>query len=179
MKFFALLVVALLAATVSASGTRPPHVHNAITGGGAYYHFWAGVEGLMHALEEVIPEPWYHFIHEIYQYMQTVYEMIPNDLTNAFNNVWNTWPSYKQFFTPEFVNAAEELFHTMWSTFFPHEFYTVLENIYERFPKVTDLLPKEFLATLSKYLEHVPLIREPMKQWMLVMEQLMPHTHHH
>uniref|UniRef100_A0A1A9WD78 Uncharacterized protein n=1 Tax=Glossina brevipalpis TaxID=37001 RepID=A0A1A9WD78_9MUSC len=177
MKFFTLLVVALLALNVSA--TRYHHEHAEISTETAYGHFWAGVEGLMHALEEVIPEPLYHFIHQIYEYMQTVYEMIPHELTTAFNNVCKTWPSYKQFFTPEFVNAADEFFHTMMSVFFPHEFYNFVENIYNHLPKITDLLSKEFLTTLSKHLEHIPVVRESMKQWMLVVEQLMSDAHTH
>uniref|UniRef100_A0A1B0AVY1 Uncharacterized protein n=1 Tax=Glossina palpalis gambiensis TaxID=67801 RepID=A0A1B0AVY1_9MUSC len=172
MKFFAFFAVAILALSVSANSLELREEHNKIY--------------LEHNIKEYINdfavffERFYEYVNEFFLqffkgFFETFSQVFPTELSEAVMEIFRKWPAFDKVFTKEFFHAIGEFFHTVFTYFMPHQFFTVIENTLKSLPTFTEFLPKEFFPTIGNFLEHVPYCREFLQQWYMIMQQLTAH----
>uniref|UniRef100_A0A2C9MDE5 Milk gland protein 2 n=1 Tax=Glossina austeni TaxID=7395 RepID=A0A2C9MDE5_GLOAU len=177
MKFLTLCVVAAVALNVVAANYGENVEH-----GTHYYTTTAHYNRTLkeHETYDVTEYfgRFYEFFKNIfYQWYRQFAQFFPTEVQTAVENVFKYWPSYNQFFTPEFFTAVKEFFRALKDFFMPHQFYAFVDNALNAFPTITELLPPGFLPAVGRYLDYVPFARQFFQQWYYVMEQLVAHNH--
>ncbi|KAI9586751.1 uncharacterized protein LOC119631288 [Glossina fuscipes] len=182
MKFFALFVVALLAVNASAYSTHTRYVRDINTEKTEIFKaydvnaFYAAFEHFMEGLRIVCPEPVYNFFQKVYETCKRIGELVPSELPTSFYNVYAHFPTYKQFFPEEFINAVEHLFRTIKDVVVPPQIWAFVNATWENFPKITDYIKPELFNSIGAHLQKVPFVREYLKNTYMVLEQLLQHS---
>uniref|UniRef100_D3TPZ7 Milk gland protein 10 n=1 Tax=Glossina morsitans morsitans TaxID=37546 RepID=D3TPZ7_GLOMM len=116
------------------------------------------------------------FKNFLYQAYQQFEKYFPTEVKAAIENVFKYWPTFDKLNSPEFFDAIREFFRAFAYAYFPHQFGTFFETTVKCFTDVTEYMCKEFLPTIGRYFEHVPLLKNGLQQWTMYMEKFVPHT---
>uniref|UniRef100_A0A1A9WD80 Uncharacterized protein n=1 Tax=Glossina brevipalpis TaxID=37001 RepID=A0A1A9WD80_9MUSC len=188
MKFFALFAVAVVAFNVVSALNIDQVNRNSYTTEKPYTVKYGSVasslphvvaeflERVYELLKQILPAPVAELLHQLFNAIQHYFESFPAEIVAAFTNVWNNFPNFNNVFSPEFVAAVDQFFGVLQEYFWGHPATKLFVNFYKTLPSVTEVFPKEFFVTLGRFVEHVPFVNFVLKQWMVFLEQLLPHV---
>uniref|UniRef100_A0A1B0GG78 Uncharacterized protein n=1 Tax=Glossina morsitans morsitans TaxID=37546 RepID=A0A1B0GG78_GLOMM len=188
MKFFTLFAVAVLAFNVVSAlnieqlnrnsyTTEKPYTFKDNAVASSLPHVVAEfLERVYELLKQILPAPVAELFHQLFNAIQHYFESFPAEIVTAFANVWNNFPSFNNVFAPEFVAAVDQFFGLLQEYFWGHPAAKFFESFYKTWISATEVFPKEFYATFGRFVEHVPFLNYVLKQWMVFLEQLLPHV---